>query len=154
VATQYGFGLIDAGAAVNMAFSYSLLPPNRNASVSVYIAQPDMDIPDDNTKNIQTSVRVDEDFIVEHVELVLRAVHGRRGDLRVELLSPSGTVSVLFVPHTDTQENIHNWRFMTMRCWDESSRGQWTVRISDQVPGFRGQLNAWQLVIHGRDRAR
>jgi len=149
---KYGYGLIDTAAAVNMALTYSFLPPRREPVSVVFKPNPDIDIPDDPSHPVITSVHVDENFYIEAVELTLRAVHGRRGDLHVELLSPARTNAVLAIGgHPDPQENYQNWKFTSMRSWEEQSRGTWTLKITDSVLNFRGQLNAWQLTLYGRD---
>lgn len=113
---KYGYGLIDTTAAVNMALTYTLLPPARVPVSATFIARPDLDIPDEINKPIYTNVRIEENFYVEHVELTLRAVHTRRGDLQVELMSPSGTTSILSIGgHPDGRENFQNWKFTSVR---------------------------------------
>lgn len=147
---KYGFGLTNAGAAVAMAKNHSrpLLLPQQDYSYT-YIASPSQDIPD-GIGELTTYLDVADNFIVEHVEVTLRVVHNRRGDLRVTLKAPSGLSSVLMVPHSDKGANIPEWTFTSMRHWGETSHGRWALAISDEARDNRGQLNKWILSLHGR----
>ena len=72
----------------------------------------------------------DEDFSVEDW---LESPHPRRGDVEIELDSPSGTSSTL-LPHRDydfiNTEGYDNWSFMSVHFWGEDPTGVWTLRTS------------------------
>ena len=76
--------------------------------------------------------------------------HERRGDLELVLTSPSGTQSVLASPRpSDFGEDL-NWTFMTVRHWNESAEGLWTLTVRDLQDGSVGTIHSWELTIHGR----
>ena len=63
----------------------------------------------------------------------LESPHPRRGDVEIELESPSGTSSTL-LPHRDydfiNTEGYDNWSFMSVHFWGEDPTGAWTLRTS------------------------
>ena len=57
----------------------------------------------------------------------------RRGDVEIELVSPSGTRSTLLL-YRDydfiNTEGYHNWPFMSVHFWGESPIGSWTLHTT------------------------
>jgi len=144
---KYGFGKVDAMAAVNMASSSWVCV--TNTSSMPYITKVNKEIPDNN-ETIISIVNVPEErhFRLEHVEVIFNATHSRRGDIKVVLTSPEGTQSVLADVHDDRYEDYNNWRFMTLRNWDEFSSGNWTLTVSDENQGHKGIFVSWELILH------
>ncbi|ELR11151.1 peptidase, S8/S53 subfamily protein [Acanthamoeba castellanii str. Neff] len=128
---KYGFGLVSASAAVVRAAdrSRALLPPNVAPFVSTNQALPALDIPD----NSPTGVTVT--FTVDH--------------LRVVLVSPVGTRSVLAVPHGDTHAHYTGWTFTSVRHWGENPMGVWKLILSDETANNVGQFNRAILTVRG-----
>jgi hypothetical protein len=92
---RYGFGLIDANAAVKMAAAMKQsIPPvvtyqsTIESQVSIHSGGPATV----STKSVAS------DLIVEHVQVSLNVRHASIGDLQISLKSPSGTTSVLLAP--------------------------------------------------------
>ena len=54
------------------------------------------------------------------VEVTVVISHQRRGDVQVELLSPSGTLSVLAHPRPNDSGRNFNYKFTTVANWDEN----------------------------------
>ena len=70
---------------------------------------------------------------LEHVVILttLTVSSERRGDLRVELTSPSGTTSVL-MDYRDNDNNAggyFDWDFMSVHFWGENPAGDWTLTV-------------------------
>ena len=150
----YGFGMIDATAAVEAAESWELWGPEKilvGESGLVNIA-----LSDDPTSPTYSSVNVnapndDIDFIVESVAVYLDVSHFSRGDLEVTLTSPSGTVSVLQPGQRpeNTQLGIEErWKLLTVRNWGESASGEWGLSITDIKSGDVDQCAdaAWYIL--------
>jgi hypothetical protein len=148
---KYGFGLVNTGAAVVMAANPSrkLLPANVEPYVTVNEALPAIDIPDNDKHGITVTFNVNRTFSVEHVELNLRAAHTRRGDIRVVLVSPTGTKSVLAVQHGDRHAHYTGWTFTSVRHWGENPKGSWKLILSDEAAGNVGQFNRAILTVRG-----
>lgn len=147
---KYGFGRIDAQAAVNAASSWTNVAPATGADSGVIsVNQP---IPDTNPTPVPvvSNFVVSEDIALEHVEVIFNATHTYRGDLEIILTSPAGTESILAEEHGDSSNNYNDWQFMTVRNWGESSQGTWSLKVTDKYPfADEGTFNSWQLVLHG-----
>jgi subtilisin-like proprotein convertase family protein len=92
---RYGFGLVDASAAVAAALSWTNWGIEQRiiASSSQHL----LTVPHDGS-TLSTSVTVgaqSQAWAIEWIEIFLNLNHSSRGDLQLELTSPSGTHSVL-----------------------------------------------------------
>lgn len=159
---KYGFGVVDAAAAVNLAktweqigtevmltFDEKAVGVNEEKEKEVNQA-----IPDDGTV-IEQSFTFTDDITVEAVEVMFDSDHPLRGDLEVKLISPDGTESILAEAHTDATDTngtdkYRKWLFTSMRHWGESSRGEWKLQVTDKKGNsISGDWNKWKLNLHG-----
>ena len=174
---DYGFGAVDAGAAVALAKDWPDLPSLRKLEVSsgpLNIAIPDA-THDSNFNNIvgkeiSTSLTPESNFIefIEFIELEVSITHGQARNLFIRLDSPSTTTSEITVPYFGEGKgrNIFevllgiNWAarladmvnpftFGTARHLGESVDGEWTLRIRDDDADARGTLHSWKLTFYG-----
>jgi subtilisin-like proprotein convertase family protein len=142
----YGFGAIDAGAAVLLAPGVRPRGPERSYSSPVRaVAQ---DVPDNSLAGVTSTIVVPQRLDVERVQVVLNAPHPRLGDYTIELTSPSGTRSLLALTRSDSSFGYAGWVFTSVRHWDERSNGPWTLRVSDRAPGQTGRFEDWQLLVY------
>jgi len=145
----YGFGRINASAAVTAAQTWNLVPTRATtltASETTSVA-----IPDNNPTGITRtrSVFGPANFIAEHVEATVSLTHPKRGDLRITLTSPLGTVSTLNEPNGITGANLNNWVFTSVVNWGENPSGTWSLKVVDTVSGNSGTLTSWSLNVYG-----
>jgi subtilisin-like proprotein convertase family protein len=95
---KYGFGRVNAGAAVRAAAVHKKLGDIQQYGSEVVVVNEEF--VDNNTQNpIVSSVHVKDSFRVEYVEVVVHINHTAASDLEITLTSPSGTVSVLAELH-------------------------------------------------------
>jgi len=141
---KYGFGLVDAGAAVASALTYVNLPAYQTEAADVV----SVNKPLNDFQPVDSSVSITDDLTVETVEIIVNINHPVRGDLALTLTSPFGTKSVLQEVHNDRNQNLR-WTYSTVRSWGESSKGTWTLRVEDRRSGSTGVWNNWQLKIYG-----
>jgi len=150
---KYGFGVVDAQAAVDAAVAKigdSPRAPLVNENTPT--VQVSTLIPDFAATGVTATVDATSALSLEHVELVLTASHARRGDLRVTLTSPDGTQSVMAEQRTvTTGQNYAQYTFTTPRFWGEESIGTWTVRVQDLLNGVTGTFNNFQLRFYGTE---
>ena len=147
---KYGFGAIDAQAAVNASLTHNPLGPLSSRSTPV--VRVNRAVPDNTPSGIVANVTTNIQLNLEHVELVLNASHQNRGDLAITLVSPSGTRSVMALARTqDFGNNYTNWVFTTTRNWGERSDGTWTVEVADLLTGTAGSFTDFQLRFHGTE---
>ncbi|MBI3771108.1 MAG: S8 family serine peptidase [Gammaproteobacteria bacterium] len=152
---KYGFGVVDAAAAVNLAKSWV----NVGAQVMVIgSASSGLQIPDNDPTGIFSEITIGSDIVVERVEIEFTAAnHVSPGDLKIVLTAPSGGQSVLAEQHNCpsltnicTQRYDH-WVFTSVRHMGESSLGKWRLTVADlNATYFTGDFQNWALRIYGR----
>ncbi|PQQ27128.1 S8 family serine peptidase [Photorhabdus hindustanensis] len=162
---DYGFGQIDARAAVRLAESW--MTQSTAANEFVYSASSG---PLGKTlaagETLTSSIAMNAGLNVEHVEIDFDAQVGRLGDLTLKLISPDGTQSILLnrqgkVPDgmpgasataTDlgsSRSGTFKYSFMSTHDFGERSAGNWTLQVSDANSGLPVTLNAWSLRLYG-----
>lgn len=150
---KYGFGLIDAGAAVTAAAGWD---PAGDELLIQAASTPQLIIPDNNEAGVSDTVFITENIQVEFVEVYFSAAdHPHWGNLEIVLTSPGGTPSVLARVHDQVAlgSKYDNWRFGSVRHYGESSHGNWTLAVRDLTAGDSGTFQNWTLKIYGADPA-
>ena len=153
---KFGAGLVDAAAAVNLATGWT----NLSAQLKRTVAQTGLSvaIPNVNTTGItrELVVPAQDNLRVEHVTVTVNINHTARGNLKVTLTSPSGTVSRLAEVHSDSGDNYANWTFMTVRNWGENAAGTWRLKITDESGTSNttgGTLTSATMEVYGSSTA-
>ncbi|WP_430463000.1 tandem-95 repeat protein [Thalassolituus sp. LLYu03] len=141
----YGFGMVDATAAVDMAtsHSYSLLPSVVETDFISSANTSAVPIPEGNT-GTSKGIYVSNRLTVESVQLKISTTHGRDADLAIELTSPTGTKSMILPPRSllvmdqDDSESadFNNTVLLSNAFYGEASEGTWTVKITDTNSGY------------------
>ena len=155
---DYGFGLVDALAAVRLAESWSQASTSSNeASTSVFNGTPQA-IPDNNPTGIKYTFNVVQNIDIERASIMLDmgAAHTWVGDLVISLTSPDGTVSTLLnrigqVHQTGfgLSTDLGDWVFTSNAFRGELSAGTWTLGIVDAAGGFTGSVTSAALSVYG-----
>ena len=161
---EYGFGMVDAGAAVALAQNWTNLPELRE--IEAESGAIDLAIPDAPTsgssRTVTTSLTIDSYVgFVEFVEVNAEFDHPSFRDLLIFLVSPSGARSrIVFAAQTTlfnsdgtTDKLLHplteSFRFGSARHLGENAAGTWTLRVSDEFENDVGTLKSWSLKIYG-----
>jgi subtilisin family serine protease len=150
---KYGFGVIDAAAAVQLAQNWTNVGPL--AVFASAESQPGLAIPDNDPIGVSDQLVVAGSGIqaIEFVRVFFDADdHTYSADLEVVLTAPSGTESVLAEHHVAPQGALpyDDWSFGTTRNLDEPADGTWTLTVRDLEGNDVGTLKSWRLVILGR----
>ncbi len=148
---EYGFGVIDAEAAVTAAMSWTGVPNQRVLDTYPLIigetvpAAEFIELPAGsgmfviNTAafypgaSFTTTFCVKPDIKLEAIEVEVSSTGGYGGDLEIVLISPHGSVSPLAIPRADSGD-YSNYILTTLKHWDERSPGEWTLRVTDFIP--------------------
>ncbi len=154
---EYGFGVVDAKAAVDLAAGWTNLPTFIETAPAS--ASPDLRVPDASggtpgatvTSTVQAGGGVG---FIEFVEVNVDFDAPAFRDLKMELVSPSNTVSTLAPPYTTggaTKYGLDGGhRFGSARHLGENPEGTWTLRLTDHVAGGAvSRLKSWNLVFYG-----
>ena len=88
VSHKYGYGVIDAGAAVSMAETWSTV--GEEISFSSGTLTVNTNIPDNDPNYISDTTSVTDAILVENVDVIVDIPHEFRGDLEIILTSPQG----------------------------------------------------------------
>ncbi|MCY3925762.1 MAG: S8 family serine peptidase [bacterium] len=137
---KYGFGLVDASAAVDLAFEWPLLPAMQTASASTSVTYRILE--DRQVVEIPLTLSTSIDF-VEHVDVELGLWTEFARDLDIRLVSPAGTESLLLEPWGGGYGCrlpcgiSGSFNFSSTRHLGEDPSGTWKLRISDQFPSRR-----------------
>ena len=83
--------------------------------------------------------------------LRVKTDHPLRGDLRMTLVSPQGTRSILQRFNSDTNAGPSDWTYYSTHHFYESSAGTWTFDISDEYAGATGSVLEASLILRGVD---
>jgi subtilisin family serine protease len=151
----YGFGAVDVDAVVELVSTtrWSL----GTFTDTDWIAGKDAPgalIPDDKGVGRTSVINVPVNLRVEAVQIEVQIVHARPGDLGIELTSPSGTKSILlnirngFAP--PVAPSTGPWFVLLSNAfYEESAKGDWTVKIVDGRTGEIGTLTQWKIRVFG-----
>ncbi len=159
---KYGFGVVDAAAAVSAARSWnSVGGSDRLLACGPYERTPNLTLPDATGTDLQPQadrVNIGPECAIskiEYVEVSFTATHPYAGDLRLRLLSPLGLTSELVDQRTcsgtgDACGPYSDWRFSSVRHLGESAVGNWTLQVTDAQEQDTGTWERWALRIWGR----
>ena len=148
VSHKFGFGAVDAGAAVSLALNWSSSGEESNASFGPYT--PNLEIDNGPSTWTEFNLSVPIDLQLESIDVVVDITHDARGELEIVLQAPGGHESWLAEEHTDNNADYSNWRFGTVQHWDEYSQGTWKLKVRDAVSGSNsGTVNSWEIIFHG-----
>ncbi len=150
---EYGFGIIDAEAAVNAALTWTGSPDLEVLDTFV-VAPADGDVPAaefiefpaesgsyiiNNVLSYGSGGSLTVPFCVkpeirlEAIEVEVTMTGDWSGDIEILLISPYGTVSPLALPRPDPG-SYTNYVFTTYKHWDELSAGEWSLQFTDWIP--------------------
>ena len=156
---DYGFGTVDAKAAVDLVADWESPPPMVSSFVEsgpVTLSLPWV-ASDGETTTVESSLTLDTDIeFIEYVEFTPDISHRAARNLRIELIAPSGKTSVIMKEYET--EHIARLeapqRFASTKYLGENPTGEWTVRITDKFTVSSdliglGKLNSWRLEVFG-----
>ena len=155
VSDSFGFGIVDAGAAVNLAKTWTNVSDELKATTNTILSNP-YTIPEGNLGGLNSladagSWTVNDPLKVEWVELTLDLNLPEQDEVMLAVQSPSGTRSVLMAPGGSDSTNFNGERtLITNQFWGENSSGEWSVEVLDtNVDGDSATISNAKLDIYG-----
>jgi len=106
-------------------------------------------IPDNNAAGITSTVAVAGDGAVGTLALSLNIDHTWRGDLRVVLVSPSGTQAVVHNRTGGSADDLVINALDVAAFAGETAAGNWQLKVSDLAGLDVGSLLSWSMDIVG-----
>ena len=156
---EYGFGVVDAKAAVDTAKGWTNAPPLKSAGAgftsSTTIPAPGPSGPTTVTTVLNLSTDIE---FIEFVEINADFEHTSFRDMEIELVSSSGAISKLTVPfntRTDEDDSFDfvrldgEFRFGSARHLGENPNGNWQLHLTDHYPIYGGALRSWSIKVYG-----
>ncbi len=150
---HYGFGVVDAQAAVSLAKNWTNLqqPEKKFSTQEINV---DQAIEDNDGTSVESTFEVKSSGInnIEFVEIRFSADHGYSADLEITLLNvATGTTSRLAEEHGCKPRCVpyNNWRFGSTRHLGESADGGWRLIVEDKSEGDKGTFQSWKLTFYG-----
>lgn len=153
---QFGYGKLDTWALVEAAKEWVNVKPQAWyfspwLHVKHDIPQGDQGLASkfDVTADMMKTANLER---LEHVTVTMNVEHARRGDLSVELRSPTGIVSHIATTRRNDGSNAGyaDWTFMSVAHFGESGVGTWTVIVKDTIVNeHNGTFIDWRLRFFG-----
>jgi len=141
----YGFGAVDATAAVNAAASHTLLTSHSltswNDSSAESTSMSDLTI---YTRSLTESGT----GTIEHVKVRISFGHTSPNHLGFRLESPSGTITTLLPPVTAlaTDPTTSTWVYLPANAfYGENKAGTWKLYVIDHISGTTGTFAQWGI---------
>ncbi len=171
--SKYGFGVVDAEAAAELAGSWKGVGEMRTVTAS---SDNELTIPDgegeaDGVLTSRLMISDLEEIFTEFVEVELVLSCDCLQDLNIRITSPSGTVSELvresaseFVRGSSNEENDcvsylgKKHRFGSARHLGEDPSGEWTLKIYNTASGDEEDtentvtLHSWSIRVYGHGK--
>ncbi|MBW8880740.1 MAG: S8 family serine peptidase, partial [Asticcacaulis sp.] len=156
---NYGFGLVDALAAVRLAESWTHTRTSDNEVSRQATVSGDRPIPEGGVNpQVVLTFDIAPGVVAQNVTLYLDLSHNLARELEVTLISPDGTESQLFV-HQGSPRSIYGtggtawtpWTFNTNQFMGEDATGTWTLKIADTFGEFpaNGVFHSATLTVYG-----
>lgn len=150
---KHGFGLLNSWRLVTSAKLWESIPYMTSWSTPRLKVNEKIPAAGQLERLFKVSKEMTEEVTtLEHVTVTVNIAHHCRGDVIVNLLSPSGTFSKLSTPrkYDRSVEGFVDWTFSTVRCWGERPQGTWKIILMDTGIGHnRGIFKSWRLTFYG-----
>jgi subtilisin-like proprotein convertase family protein len=155
---DFGYGLVDATAAVRLAESWAGGTNTMTNWVSAegVSERPSGTIPD-NIPNefFQATAKVTQGITIERLEVDIGLTAAQSNQLKAILTSPSGTAHTLFDRPLTSDGPTSAWPYIfTMGLtafMGETSEGTWTLRLFDVVTDETATFDSFTVRAWGKD---
>lgn len=160
----YGFGRVNAKAAVDMAKTYNLstlgvFEQTKHSSGTWFYSSGTLTgqtIPDQSFVGLENSIWVGHNYVIENVQVELNINHEFAGELAIVLESPTGTESRLMTVNNRiiAEDGLEEVIMASNAFYGEQSEGWWTLKIydGDTLVG-EGELVNWKINISGHRKS-
>lgn len=150
---DYGFGIVDALAAVGMAEAWHVMFGAAQTSANERLASSSFTgsvfIPDNGSAFAQ--VTVGQSITVETVMVTVSLTHSYAPDLQLTLIAPDGSEYLIMADGSEMPDMSlgFTWTFGVEGARGLSSDGIWRLRVDDQASSDVGTITAFSVDIYG-----
>ncbi|WP_158585661.1 S8 family serine peptidase [Pseudooceanicola sediminis] len=148
---SYGYGMVDALAAVRMAEVWSYMSPDTaNQTTSVTLSNtPAQALAISDFGTAALMIDVDSASLrIEHVYVTVSFSHSWMADITITLIAPDGT-QVRILDHDGQNGFDDDWTFGVTSLRGMTDAGVWRVEVADTVAGDVGALDGITLEFEG-----
>ncbi|XP_022919564.2 furin-like protease 2 isoform X1 [Onthophagus taurus] len=159
VSHKFGYGLMDAGALVNLAEIWTTAPQQHICKSQELIEDKPIESTLKSTLTLHMDVNackgtLNEVRYLEHVQCKVSLNFFPRGNLKILLTSPMGTTSILLFerPRDIVSSTFDDWPFLSVHFWGEQALGRWTLQVinsGNKLTDRAGVFKKWQLILYG-----
>jgi subtilisin-like proprotein convertase family protein len=150
----YGFGVIDANKAVEMALKYSKEDTEKLGQFisHTFNFSGNITIPDNKSSGATVRSVNSKEMIAEEVQVKLSIEHANSSDLAIWLKSPKGTSHQVIPRGSKTNGNYVNILFTSNAFYGEEAKGEWEIKAVDGNAGEAGHLSSASIIIYGHTK--
>ena len=130
-----------AYSGVTLTGSYS----TGGGGAQTYSNGTDVAIGDNTTVNSPITVAGRSGNAPASTPVAVNIVHTYRGDLKVDLVAPDGSVFVLHNHTGGSADNINSTYNVNLSS--EALNGTWNLRVNDNAGGDIGYINSWSITF-------
>ncbi|XP_076099086.1 neuroendocrine convertase 2-like [Mytilus galloprovincialis] len=159
----FGYGVMDAGAMVDLSRKWKPLPERFHCTAGSVTEKMQFGTNQPIQMHIDTdacSGKSNEVNYLEHVQAFVTVKSTYRGNIVMFITSPMNTTSMILSqrPNDDDHKNgFTRWPFMTTHTWAENARGRWKLQITlaegKNNAVDTGSFFEWTLILHGTKTA-
>lgn len=152
----WGWGKTDAEKMVQMAQeNWELLKPQ--SWYYMPYRTPNLEI-SSGIGEVEDTFEISEEIVqranferVEQLTITVNIKSNRRGDVEIDLISPSGIKSQLAKARRrdDDTNGFKNWTFSSVAHWGEPLPGKWTLKVRNVQDKNTVKFEGWQLRAFG-----
>ena len=152
---DYGFGFVDAAAAVRLSESWKQQRTSANEEIVKGGPSPTVlnaQIPANINEKVSFNWNISSDITIEWVELEADVTHSWWGDLNMTLTSPSGTKHTLLNRIGVTPDFVRplNPDTSSVNLYGMEGTGQFNQAFASTVSRGERSIGQWVLEINGR----
>ncbi|GAA56439.1 Uracil phosphoribosyltransferase, synthesizes UMP from uracil [Clonorchis sinensis] len=161
VSHAFGYGLMDAGAMVDLAINWTNVPPQRVCEAQapitggpVSVQRMSKEVLALTTDGCASTAAFAGDptqcvVYLEHVQAKVTVSSAQRGEIELRLTSPSGTESILLSKRPKDMDvaGFHAWPFMSVHFWGEMANGTWKLTVYSGKASV--SIHDWILILYG-----
>lgn len=110
---------------------------------SLFSSTTNANIPDNNPTGVTSNISVSRTGESGNIKVTYNIVHTYRGDLKVEILAPNGTSSVLREPSGGSTNDINESK--TIDTGTTPANGTWGLKVVDGAGADTGYIDSWSI---------
>jgi serine protease len=126
-------------SGVSLTGSYS----TGGSTGQVFSSTTNVNIPDNNPTGATSNIVVDRTGPSNNLRITYNIIHTYIGDLKVELIDPTGAVTVLRSNTGGSANDINE--FKNINKGSTTATGTWGLRVIDSAAADTGYINSWSI---------